>query len=78
MKSETLATKDIILALATMPKRTRSLLGNGKKYKALLQEILKYDSEVEDSHVPSSKELQLKTNLDATKCKKQLVEIYND
>jgi hypothetical protein len=50
MKRDTLSTQEIILALASMPKRARNLLGKGKKYDAVLQEILKYDSEAEDSH----------------------------
>ena len=78
MKRETLAIDEIIIALSSMPNHVKGLAGKGKNYDLLLIEILKYESEKEKSHLPSSRELQQRTKLDAQKVKKQLVEIYND
>ncbi|MEP7170258.1 MAG: hypothetical protein ABI855_12875 [Bacteroidota bacterium] len=78
MKDDTLAIDEIILAVTSLPKLAKSLYGKGKDYETILTEILKYDSDAENSHMPSSKELQAKTKLNAQKCKKQIVDIYND
>jgi hypothetical protein len=79
MNNNTLAAKDILLAIPYLPKVALSLLGQGQGYDPLLLEILKYNPFIEeDQHFPSSKELQAQLRLSPTKLRTMLERIYND
>jgi hypothetical protein len=70
--------KDIVLALPSMPKLARALLGKGKSYDMLLTEILKYDYFCDDHHFVTPKELQQKLNMSYEQFRKQINMLYDD
>jgi hypothetical protein len=78
MKKETIPMKDIVLALPSMPKLARALLGKGKSYDMLLTEILKYDYFCDDHHFVTPKELQQKLNMSYEQFRKQINMLYDD
>ena len=79
MNNDTLSSKDIILAIPYLPNVARALLNKGKKYDALLLEILKYDAFAEeDQHFPSNKELQGILKLSPTQLRTLLEKLYQD
>jgi|GEM_PF-1787124 hypothetical protein len=79
MNDDTLSSQDIRLAVPHLPKVAQALLNKGKKYDALILELLKYDPFTEeDRHFPTNKELQAILKLTSGQLRLQLVSIYED
>ena len=79
MKNDTMPSKDLQLAIASMRRQASSLLNKGKEYEPLLLELQKYDYYSEQKlHFPNGKELQQKLGLKPAIYRKQLEQIYND
>ena len=79
MISETLSSKDMILAIPYLPKVTRSLMNKGKNYDSLIDELLKYNPFTEENqHLATSKELQATLKLSSSKLRTMLEKLYDD
>jgi len=79
MKGDTLPSLDLISSIRSMRPQAKMLLNKGKEYDVIITEILKdnYYSE-DDKKYPSMKELQSKLNLEYSKLKKLIRELYDD